>query len=235
MLLLERRRKEEFLFDTSCLILKGAVVKKRKLLTSKVSTAAVMLFVVFSVTGEALCQADSVALLVQQSPAEGGSVSPSVGVHRFGSNARVTLTATAAPGYQFVYWLGDVDEPGSNITDAVLDSPKIIVAVFEKAQFDLMPVMQAQYGAPLGGVYAGAADYSRGGISPVAGKRPHKPGGASAEQSEEPKEPEEPEFPVPGGDNFPSPEPIPEPATICLLGFGAIFALRAGRTKGRCR
>jgi hypothetical protein len=210
--------------------LKGAVVKKRQILINKIGSAAVVSLVIFLVTGPALCQGDSVALLVQQSPAEGGQVSPSLGVHNFGSNTRVTLTATAAPGYQFVYWLGDVSEPSSNITDAILDSPKIIVAVFEKAQFDLLPVMQAQYGAPLGGVYASEADYSRGGISPVAGKRPHKPGGPS-EPAEEPEEPEKPpEFPAPGGENFPSPEPIPEPATICLLGFGAIFALRARRT-----
>jgi len=198
-----------------------------------------MLLVIFSITGPALSQTDSVALLLQQSPAEGGKVSPSLGVHHFGSSARVALTATAAPGYQFVYWLGDVSDPASSTTNAVLDSPKIIVAVFEKVQFDLMPVMQAPQGAPVGGMYASAADYSRGGISPVAGKRPHK----YRLPSKPPEPPEEPEpdfpvpegenFPVPGGENFPTPEPIPEPATICLLGLGAIFTLRAGRLRRR--
>jgi len=176
----------------------------------------------------AYCQADGMALYIQQSPAEGGKVTPQVGIHHFKQDQQVSLTAEPAAGYQFVYWLGDVSSPAESTTATVLDSPKIIIAVFEKVDFDFLPAVNQPQGAPIGGLYNSEADYSQGGISPVSGRRPHK-----FYPPTQPKEPEEePDFPIPEENNFPVPQPIPEPATVCLLGLGAIILRRVVRKKG---
>ncbi len=192
----------------------------------------IILFIAVSVVlPSACCLADETALLLRQSPARGGEISPGPGIHHFEQHTKVALTAVPAPGYQFVCWLGDVGEPTGSSTVAYLDAPKIIIAVFERISFDFLPVLQQPQSAPLGGAFVKAADYSRGGISPVAGKRPHKYRGPT-QPVEEPEEPSD--FPVPEeGNNFPTPEPIPEPATFCLLVLGAGFLL-SGRGR-RCR
>ena len=79
------------------------------------------------------------ALLLQQSPANGGTVTPTIGVHNFELNTVVTLMAIPEPGYRFVYWLGDVSDPESNNTVASLDTPKIIIAVFERDSYEYLP------------------------------------------------------------------------------------------------
>ena len=81
----------------------------------------------------AYCQVSGPALLIQQTPAEAGTVSPEAGVHHFELNANVTLKAVARPGYQFVCWMGDVSQPTAPATVVRLDSPKIVVAVYECA------------------------------------------------------------------------------------------------------
>ncbi len=198
----------------------------------RIGWRGVILFIAVSVAlPSAYCQTDGTAVLLRQSPAQGGKITPGPGIHYFEPHTEVALTAEPAPGYQFVYWLGDVGEPTVNSTVTYLDAPKIIIAVFERISFDFLPALQQPQGAPLGGTFSKAADYSRGGISPVAGKRPHKFRGPTL-PVEEPDEPID--FPVPEeGNNFPIPEPIPEPATFCLLGLGAGFLL-SGRRR-RCR
>jgi len=78
------------------------------------------------------CQTSGVALLVQQTPAEGGIVAPSTGVHYFARNSEIALVAISKPGYRFVCWLGDVSDPNANHTVTYLDRPKIIIAVFTR-------------------------------------------------------------------------------------------------------
>ena len=78
------------------------------------------------------CQTSGVALLVQQTPAEGGIVAPSTGVHHFARNSGIALVAIPKPGYRFVCWLGDVSDPNANRTVTYLDRPKIIIAVFAR-------------------------------------------------------------------------------------------------------
>lgn len=166
----------------------------------------------------AYCQTDGIALLLQQTPAGGGTIAPEVGLHHFDLNANVTLTATAKPGYQFVCWIGDVSETTASKTITYTDAPKIIVAVFERSEYDFQiteePVSNT---SGIGGLRASPADYARGGGGGGGGKR--------RGSKESPKQPPG-EFPVPKEKAaFPVPE-VPEPATIILLGAGTALLLR---------
>ena len=175
----------------------------------------------------AYCQTDGTALLLQQTPPQGGKISPSVGIHHFEPYAEVTLTAVPKPGYHFVYWLGDVSDPTANSTIVYLDAPKIVIAVFERVEYDFLVAEEGSQSSPVGGLVGSAGDYARGGGGGGIGRRPSPPSWPSP-----PPAPEK-DFPVPPeGNDFPVPEPIPEPATGILLVLGSLFALarrRAGK------
>ena len=174
-------------------------------------TLAVVLFGLFE---PAYCETDGTALLLRQTPPQGGKITPSVGVHHFEPYAGVTLTAVPKPGYHFVYWLGDVSDPTANSTIVYLDTPKIVIAVFERVEYDFLAAEESPQGSPVGGMSSSGADYSRRGGGGTV-RRPSPP-------SPPPKE-EEKDFPVP--------EPIPEPATGVLLVLGSFFAFVKHRAK----
>jgi hypothetical protein len=69
------------------------------------------------------------ALTIMIDPAGGGTVSSDNGTYDEG--ARITLTATAATGYRFDHWEGDVS---SNLTSVsfTMDADKLVIAVFIK-------------------------------------------------------------------------------------------------------
>lgn len=175
--------------------------------------SAILALVVISagLSGPAYCQIDGVALLLRQTPVNGGTITPSVGIHRFEINAEITLTAVPKPGYQFVYWLGDVSDPTANNTTAYIDAPKIIIAVFERVAYEFLAMDEVPQGSkPGGGMIPSLIEYGSGG------------GGGDRPPPEEP-----PDWPKPPeSDDFPVPEPIPEPITIILLGAGAAFLLK---------
>ena len=165
-------------------------------------------------------QTGGVALVLQQTPSQGGTITPGPGVHHFSPNAEVTLTAIPSPGYQFICWLGDVSDPAAQRTVTYLDRSKIIVAVFE----------QTKYGTPLtkgrtsgGGLISSAADFGGRGPSGAVGGSP-RPAIANHTKAE-PFVPE-PESPA-------SSAPVPEPATGILLALGGLFALARRGTKRR--
>jgi hypothetical protein len=176
------------------------------------------------------CLAAPTTLMVQQTPVDGGTVTPDPGIHTFGVNSSVTLTATPRPGYQFVYWLGDVSDPTGQSTIATLDGPKIIVAVFERIQYETLAMDSSPRSAAYGGLYPTMTGGIGGGGGGAPGaKRPSKWHWPSPIDNDE--EPDEDEFPVPDETNdivVPGPV-VPEPATIALLGMGAILALRYRR------
>ena len=89
-------------------------------------------FCVLFVFGSAYCGAEEVAVLIEQSPPQGGEVAGGTGVRYFPFGSTIRLTAVPRPGYQFIYWLGDVVNPLSINTFAYLDGPKIIVVVYAK-------------------------------------------------------------------------------------------------------
>ena len=77
-------------------------------------------------------------LIIQQSPVGSGIITPGVGVYRPKLNQTVAIQANPKLGYKFIYWMGDVASPTSNRTSVRLDSPKIVIAVFEKENFELL-------------------------------------------------------------------------------------------------
>ncbi|MHC4086064.1 MAG: InlB B-repeat-containing protein [Planctomycetota bacterium] len=170
----------------------------------------------------AYCQTNRPVLLLQQVPANAGTITPGPGVHYLEQDEIVTLTAVPRSGYQFVYWLGDVGDPELNRTTAYLDAPKIIIAIFERAEFELEDTSEATQSIPggmAGGLRASAADYSRQGFS----------GGGTRRQSVR-RPPARPPSPEP----LPPPEipvPTPEPTTLVLLAVGSYLAFAGRRSR----
>jgi hypothetical protein len=197
----------------------------RPILTVCEATIFAVAVIMAGLPGPAYCQVQGPALLLQQEPAEGGTITPAAGIHRFALNTTVTLTAVAKPGYQFVYWLGDVGDAVANRTTVYVDGPKIVIAVFERAEFELLEFNEMPTSAPGGGAIASAGAFGPRGFGGGGGRRPPK---FRRPPPFEP--PEQPDFPVPGdSDDFPV--PVPEPGTAGLLALGSLCAVVRRRTR----
>ena len=162
--------------------------------------------VVCGMVGSASCAPNGPALLLQKTPPDGGTITPEAGVHHFARNTAVTLKAVPKPSYQFICWLGDVSDATASTTTVYLDAPKIVIAAFERAEYELLHVGEESRSASVGGMFAGAEYHGGGGF---AGG-----GGATA------------------GKSTSSPAaPVPEPATLCLLSLGAFVLLLRRSTR----
>jgi len=190
--------------------------------------AAVLAAVVAAAAAQ---EQETYALMVQVSPPDGGSTRPGPGVHRVPINETVTLIAVPAAGYRFVYWLGDVSNADTMQTTTVVTGPKIVVAVFERASFDMLPMelgaaSNTDRSAQLVGhriPLPGQVGFSG------AGSVPRTVGGAQSFNIE-PVEWED-LLKVPGEDGNGSSEGqsgntnnVPEPATLGLLALGGVLA-----------
>ena len=190
----------------------------------------IAILAVAALTASVYAQNDGIVLLVQQSPVQGGTVTPEMGVHKFGLGEEIVLTAIPEPGYQFVYWIGDVGDPTSNRTTTYLDSPKIIIAVFERSEFEFLVTDELAQSRSGGGLIQSPADYSNQGYSGGSGAGDRRRIGPP----DVPPPPDEPtnDFPVPPNgevNDFPVPEPIPEPTTISMLILGCLGLVRNRR------
>lgn len=167
-------------------------------------------------------------LMLQHTPSDGGTVSPSPGVHNVVANGDVTVIARPRPGYEFVTWLGEVADPTANSTTVSVNSPKIVVAVFQRSEYEL-PFAEP---APPDSTGGGSSlipnrQYAGGGMGVSPNQRTGNYGGINYEYS--PKyiynPPVNPPTDDPGDDPPPIPN-IPEPATMLLLGLGSVLALK---------
>lgn len=161
------------------------------------------------------------ALLIQQSPPDAGTVTPGIGVHKIGIGQSVQLTAAPRPGYRFLYWLGDVSATTSAEALVSLDSPKMVIAVFERESFDEDLVG----GGPVAGAASGRGGGLRGTPNPLTGSFTINPSLPFDDDFPVPRDQNGGSIPVPG-DQTGNENPIPEPATIVLLGAGVIALLR---------
>jgi hypothetical protein len=171
----------------------------------------------FFPAGPAYCQEGGVALLLQQTPSQGGMVTPDVGVHHYDVGAEVTLVAVPKPGYYFVYWLGDVLDPTASKTTAFLSGPKVIVAVFQQIDDGQLVVGQSATlrqpsldGGALPSYSASGGGGGGGGTPPGDGPDP------PTEGDPPPNDP-------------PDPPDVPEPATGLMLTLGGIALLKKHR------
>lgn len=197
-----------------------------KIVFSFLAAVVLMSAVVFATEVDPL----GYTLLIQQSPADGGTVTPGSGVHRIGVGQSVQLSAAPRPGYRFMYWLGDVSTTSSPETSVSVDSPKLVVAVFGREDFDedltgAGPVAGAGGGGGQGGL--------RSSINPITGAGAVSPASGGIPQSYSFSPQNFPESPDSYDDNVPVPgdeddniDPIPEPATVFLLGLGTAALLR---------
>ena len=202
-------------------------------------TRTIVVSMLIAATGAAYAiDGDSLGytLLIQQSPADGGAVTPGTGVHKVGVGQTVTLSAVPRPGYQFLYWLGDVSASTTTDTSINVDSPKMVVAVFGPASFEEDEL--------LGGGGIGMSTSSRsamGGLRsspyPITGSSGVSPASRGNQILNPVVMPPDgyDDFngtaPVPGDENVGSiPVPgnpsLPEPATCLLLSLGGVFLLR---------
>jgi hypothetical protein len=171
----------------------------------------------FALAGPAYCEQDGIALMMQLSPVEGGKVNIEPGVHMYDRDSAVTLKAVPNPGYQFVYWVGNVTEPSASTTIVHLDGPKIVIAVFERSKFEIIDVAeQPQISVSGGGLYRSRVERGYDASGAIVQRPP---------SFHTPSIPHKP--PVPEGNDPPA--PVPEPTTILLLA-GGMFALNK-----RCR
>lgn len=201
------------------------MVKNRSISIGCQKVLLVLVIAVFfcGLYGPGYCQTPGPALLLQQIPENAGTITPDTGIHYIEQDTSVTLTAIPRAGYQFVYWLGDVSEPTLSRTIAYLDAPKIIVAVFERTEFEFEDAAGMTHSIPgslLGGLRPSAPDYSRQGYSGGGGR-------ARTSVRRLPSLPPEPE-PLPPPE---VPVPVPEPATVVLLGIGSLLAIAGKRLK----
>jgi hypothetical protein len=178
---------------------------RRNLTPSGLLIAAAVL--ALGLTGRGYGQGSAYELCIEQSPAQAGRLTPDSGTHRFSADAVVVLSAEPQPGYQFAYWLGDVADPKAQRTTVQVNSPKVVVAVFQPARRDYPKEILGGGGGGGGGskTVATLVDLSTPGWSIASGGTR-----AKAEIASKP---------------VPLPAPVPEPATIALLGLGAL-ALR---------
>ena len=169
----------------------------------------------FCFSAQASGQEDGTSLMLEITPAEGGSLNIVPGVYSYDRFAEVTLIATPKPGYQFVYWMGNVTDATTGTTTVFLNSPKMVIAVFERAQFETVGLEDGIVGGEgSGGLIRSGELYN----TPL-----EDGGGGQVTPKYNP-----PPTPTPNND---VPVPVPEPVTATLF-FAGFLMLAKSRRNG---
>jgi hypothetical protein len=168
----------------------------------------------FCFSAHASAQEDGTSLMLDVTPPQGGSLNIVPGVHSYDRFAAVTLVATPKPGYQFVYWMGNVTDAATGTTMVFLDSPKMVIAVFERNKFETTE------DGGLESEMIGGVD-SSGGLARSGGLPDSSLGGAAGGTRQH-------------GNSSPSspndvPVPVPEPVTVVLFFAGSLMLAKSRR------
>ncbi len=190
-----------------------------------ISKNVIKVMFIAAVITPAICNAQQYVLLAKPSPVNAGTVQTTPS-----DNGMVTLSAQARDGYQFVYWLGDVSDPVAQTTSVSTDSPKLVIAIYERTDYETqIPLGSA------GGIMNTASNARNNapgpgpsvvtGAAPSAPVKPFVPVIPNFDFPENPDQPEE-RFddapPVPD-------EPIPEPSTLTLFALAGLALIKTKR------
>ncbi|MFC2022593.1 CARDB domain-containing protein, partial [Chloroflexota bacterium] len=71
-------------------------------------------------------------LTIGASPSSSGTTSPAVGIYNYSEGQVVSISATAATGWRFTSWTGDVNNPNANSTTVTMNTNKTVTANFSQ-------------------------------------------------------------------------------------------------------
>jgi len=190
---------------------RGKGIDKMKRSNSKLWSCAIIAccaIMLFCFSAQAAVQENGTALMLETSPVEGGYLNVPTGVHAYDMYADVTLKATPKPGYQFVCWLGSVSNSVTSSTTVFLNSPKMVIAVFERDEY-ATPADETGGDMMVGGSGGGGMSQS--------------PGLSDSSNEGAEGKPDNPHYHHYTPPDNPPPVPTPEPATIALFVTGALM------------
>ena len=79
---------------------------------------------------------DSYVLSMNTSPVGTGSTAPAPGIHTYGKDEMVSISAIPHDGYYFAGWVGEVEDPDAPTTRVKMDKDKEVYATFEPGEPD---------------------------------------------------------------------------------------------------
>jgi hypothetical protein len=167
----------------------------------------------FCFSVQASGQEDGTSLMLEVSPPEGGSLNIAPGVYSYDRFSEVTLIATPKPGYQFVYWMGNVTDATTGTTMVFLNSPKMVIAVFERDQFETVGLEDGMGGGEGSGGLIRSGEMSNTPLENVGG------GPGTPKYNPPPTTPPDNDVPV----------PVPEPVTVVLFFAGSLMLAKSRR------